>query len=81
MHLITHLRPLDAYAEGADWREVARIVLKIDPKKDPERAKRAWESHLSRAKWMTRTVIATSYEVVRPIRPKQTLEAAVEAYG
>jgi hypothetical protein len=53
MHLITYLRLLDADAEGADWRQVARIVLKIDPKKEPGRAKRMWESHLSRAKWMT----------------------------
>jgi hypothetical protein len=30
-HLITYLRLLDADAEGADWREVARIVLHIDP--------------------------------------------------
>jgi hypothetical protein len=52
-HLVTYLRLLDADAEGADWREVAKIVLKIDPIKEPERAKRCWESHLSRAKWMT----------------------------
>ena len=25
-HLITYLRLLDAYAEGADWREVARVA-------------------------------------------------------
>jgi hypothetical protein len=30
-HLITYQRLLDADAEGADWREVARIVLHIDP--------------------------------------------------
>jgi hypothetical protein len=30
-HLVTYLRLLDADAEGADWREVARIVLHIDP--------------------------------------------------
>ena len=30
-HLITYLRLLDADAEGADWREVARIVLHLDP--------------------------------------------------
>ena len=52
-HLITYLRLLDADAEGADWREVARLVLHIDPDRDPERARRAWESHLTRAKWMT----------------------------
>src|ERR1700738_979886 len=30
-HVITYLRLLDADAEGADWREVARIVLHLDP--------------------------------------------------
>lgn len=52
-HLATYLRLLDADADGADWTEVARIVLNIDPAREPERARRAWESHLSRAKWMT----------------------------
>jgi hypothetical protein len=52
-HLITYLRLLDANAEGADWREVARIVLHIDPEIEPGRAKRAWETHLARAQWMT----------------------------
>jgi hypothetical protein len=35
---VTYLRLLDADAEGADWREVARIVLHIDPDREPERA-------------------------------------------
>ena len=52
-HLVTYLRLLDAEGEGADWQEVARIVLQIDPARDPARAKQAWESHLARAKWMT----------------------------
>lgn len=52
-HLVTYLRLLDADADGADWREVARIVLHIDPAQEPDRAKRAWESHLARARWMT----------------------------
>jgi len=52
-HLATYLRLLDAEAEGVDWREVARIVLHIDPESEPDRAKRAWETHLARAKWMT----------------------------
>ncbi|HEY8031420.1 MAG TPA: DUF2285 domain-containing protein [Methylocella sp.] len=52
-HLITYLRLLDADAEGADWAEVARIVLQIDPSQEPARARRAFESHLARAKWMT----------------------------
>ena len=52
-HLVTYLRLLDADAERAEWTEVARIVLHIDPSQEHERARRAWESHLARAKWMT----------------------------
>jgi Uncharacterized conserved protein (DUF2285) len=52
-HIITYLRLLDADAEGADWREVARLVLHIDPELEPARARTAFDSHLTRAKWMT----------------------------
>ena len=52
-HVITYLRLLDAEAEGADWREVALIVLHLDPEHEPDRARQAFYSHLSRAKWMT----------------------------
>jgi hypothetical protein len=52
-HVVTYLRLLDADAENADWWEVARIVLHIDPERYPERARTAFESHLARAKWMT----------------------------
>ncbi|MCP3381231.1 DUF2285 domain-containing protein [Bradyrhizobium sp. CCGUVB4N] len=52
-HITTYLRLLDADAEGADWREMARIVLQIDPEHEWQRARRAYESHLARAKWMT----------------------------
>ena len=52
-HLVTYLRLLDAAAEGADWTEAARLVLGMDPEREPERARAAWESHLERAKWMT----------------------------
>ncbi len=52
-HLITYLRLLDAEADGADWQEVAKIVLHIDPLGEPDRARRAWETHLARAHWMT----------------------------
>jgi hypothetical protein len=52
-HLITYLRLLDADAEGVDWRDVARIVLHIDPENESDRARRAFDGHLSRAKWIT----------------------------
>jgi hypothetical protein len=52
-HLVTYLRLLDAETDGADWQEVAKLVLQIDPASEPARARRAWESHLARARWMT----------------------------
>jgi hypothetical protein len=51
-HLVTYWRLLDAEAEGADWKEVARLVLQIDPDREPGRARRAFDSHLARAQWM-----------------------------
>ena len=51
-HLVTYLRLLDAEAEGADWSEVASLVLGMDPANDPSQAKATWESHLARAKWL-----------------------------
>jgi hypothetical protein len=52
-HVVTYLRLLDADADNANWSEVVRLVLQIDPVAEPERARRAFDSHLSRAKWMT----------------------------
>ena len=52
-HFVTYLRLLDADAEGANWQEVARIVLHRDPVAEPERSRLCWEAHLRRAKWMT----------------------------
>jgi hypothetical protein len=52
-HLTTYMRLLDADQEGADWRDVSRIVLRIDPDTEADRARLAFESHLSRARWMT----------------------------
>jgi len=52
-HLITYMRLLDADQDGADWRDISRIVLRIDPEIEANRARLAFESHLSRARWMT----------------------------
>jgi hypothetical protein len=35
-HIITYLRLLEADAQGADWREVARVVLHLDPKHESD---------------------------------------------
>jgi hypothetical protein len=52
-HVVTYVRLLQAEGEGADWREVARVVLHKDPEREPERARTAYQSHLARAKWVT----------------------------
>ena len=54
-HAITYLRLLDADNEAADWKEVASIVLALDPETDADGANRTWASHLARARWMART--------------------------
>jgi hypothetical protein len=53
-HAVTYVRLLDAEKDNADWKEVARIVLHVDPDNDPARARRCYESHLARAKWAAR---------------------------
>jgi hypothetical protein len=52
-HVLTYLRILDAAADNADWRDVARLILHIDPAKQPVRARTAYEMHLARARWMS----------------------------
>jgi hypothetical protein len=53
-HYVTYLRLLDANAEGADWQEVAQIVLHRDPTSEELRTRRCWQSHLERAQWLSR---------------------------
>lgn len=52
-HRVCYLRLLDADADGADWRDVARTVMNLDPDADPDGAQASWQSHLKRARWMT----------------------------
>ena len=52
-HFATYLRLLDAATEAADWREVVRIVFQLDPELEPDRARSVYDTHLSRARWMT----------------------------
>lgn len=51
-HYVTYLRLLDASRNGADWQEVARIVLRRDPLRNEAETRRCWESHLERARWI-----------------------------
>ncbi len=52
-HFTVYLRLLDAQSAGAAPADMARIVLGIDPAKEPHRATMALQSHLQRAQWMT----------------------------
>ena len=52
-HAVTYVL-LDAAKEGADWGEVARILLHVHPDQDAVRAQRLYESHLARARWLSR---------------------------
>ncbi len=45
---VTYFRPLDADAEGVDWREVAWIVLHRDPVAERWRTRRCRKAHLKR---------------------------------
>lgn len=52
-HFVTYLKLLDADAMGANWKETARTVLSLDPDADPDAARRSYDAHLTRARWMT----------------------------
>ncbi|SFO01377.1 Uncharacterized conserved protein [Mesorhizobium sp. NFR06] len=54
-HVKLYMRLFDADADGADWREVVKVLFGIDPSREPQRAKSVHKSHLARARWMTRT--------------------------
>ena len=48
-HCKTYIRLLDADDEGMSRNYMARRILGIDPAAEPERARKAVESHLTRA--------------------------------
>ena len=73
-HYVTYLRLLDAHTDGADWSEVARIVLHRDPVAEEDRTRACWESHLARAQWMTK-------QGYRRILQQAVAEATQEAQG
>jgi hypothetical protein len=53
-HMKLYMRVLDAAADGADWREAVAVLFGVDPAAEPERARRVHDSHLARARWMTK---------------------------
>lgn len=52
-HMVLYLRILDADRDGADWRDVIRILFDLDPERNSERCRKIHDSHLARARWMT----------------------------
>jgi hypothetical protein len=52
-HMKLYIRLLDAAADGADWHEAVSILFGLNTDLEPERARRVYETHLARARWMT----------------------------
>ena len=53
-HMTLYIRLLDAASDGADWREAVTILFGLDPEREPDRARRVHDTHLARARWMTK---------------------------
>ena len=51
-HHEIYVRLLEATNEGLPKDDIARRILGIDPDAEPERARKAVESHVARAQWM-----------------------------
>ena len=51
-HLLVYADLLETETDGGDWDEAALLVLRIDPVIEPVRARRVWENHLTRARWL-----------------------------
>lgn len=52
-HMKLYMRLLDAETAGASLEEISSVLFGIDAEAEPERARRVFDSHLSRARWMT----------------------------
>jgi hypothetical protein len=52
-HMKLYIRLLDAAADGADWQEAVSILFGLNADLEPERARRVYDTHLARARWMT----------------------------
>ena len=54
-HVKLYMRLLDAATDGAEWTEAVNVLFGIDPVLEPERARNVHDSHLSCARWMTKS--------------------------
>nr|WP_284699565.1 hypothetical protein [Sphingomonas lycopersici] len=64
-NLLTYAELLDAADAGIGWEEGSLDILGIDSVADADRARRCWDSHLERARWIV----------------GDGLGAAIEAFG
>lgn len=56
-NILTYARVLDVaegrdIIDGRDWREASIIILGCDPDKDEPAARRCWDAHVARARWI-----------------------------
>jgi hypothetical protein len=52
-HMTLYLRVFDATQSGASLQEICEVLFGVDADKEPERARKMYDSHLARARWMT----------------------------
>ena len=65
-HVKLYVRLLDAVADGADWREAVEVLFGVNPASEPARARKIYDTHLARARWMTEH----GYKILRRERPE-----------
>jgi hypothetical protein len=61
-HLLIYAELLDAADAGLEWRAGSLEILGVDPIHDPDLARRCWESHLARARWIIGDGLGTAIE-------------------
>lgn len=49
-----YMRLLDATNADAEFSEVMQVLFSLDAAQEPERCRRIYDAHLTRAKWMAK---------------------------
>lgn len=66
VHGLLFARLISAADAGCDWRDGVRRILLRDVDADPEGARRCWDTHLARARWLVTTGMALAAEGAQP---------------
>lgn len=61
-NLLTYAELLEADAAGIGWEAGSLAILLVDPCIEGGAARRCWESHLARARWITGDGLANAVE-------------------